>query len=253
MCSAMQPHKDRVALITGSSRGLGREVALQLAAQGASVVVNYHIDEEGGLETERLIREKNGSVLRVAADVSRPDEVDLLFDTILERLGRVDILVNNVGYPVTKLLQQSTLEDWEGLIATNLRSAFLCSKRVLPVMRGKRWGRIINIGSAAGMLGGVGQVMYSASKAGLIGLTRSTAREAISFGVTVNLVAPGFMSWEIGRPTKISFQAQRRLIPMGRLVEYSEVAALVVFLTSDPAGYMTGQQLFIDGGLSMSS
>lgn len=251
MCSQTGNHKGRVALVTGSSRGLGREIALQLAAQGASVVVNYHTDEEGGLETERRIREQSGSVTRIVADVSNLDEVDLMFDTILDRLGRLDILVNNVGFPVTKLLQQSTLEDWESLIATNLRSSFLCSKRALPVMRKARWGRIINIGSAAGMMGGVGQVMYAASKAGLIGLTRSVAREGVSFGVTANLVAPGFMSWEMGKPTKISFQAQRRLIPMGRLVEYPEVAALVVFLSSEPAGYMTGQQIFIDGGLSM--
>lgn len=247
-CTRLQ--EGRVALVTGSSRGLGREIAVQLAEQGASVVINYRTDEEGARETERLIEERQGTAMSVRADVSKAADVDLLFDEVVKGFGQLDILVNNAGYPVTKLLQQSTEEEWDGLMDTNLRGAFLCTKRGLPLMRKRRWGRIICIGSAAGTLGGIGQSMYSASKAGLIGFTRSVAREAVSFGITANLLAPGFMKMEMGKPTILSRRAQR-LIPMGRFAEHAEVAAVAVFLASPAASYITGQQIFVDGGLSI--
>jgi len=248
MCLQQQVHQGRVALVTGSSRGLGREVALQLAEQGATVVVHYRQDEIGAHETLQLIERGGGISDCVRGDVSDPNDIEGVFHEIEDRHGRLDIFVNNAGYPVTKFLQQSTNAEWDALIATNLRPAFICTRLALPMMRRNRWGRIIIVGSAAGALGGIGQSMYAASKGGLIGLTRSVARETAMFGITVNLLAPGFMVMEKGKPTILSGRA-RRLIPMGRYGEHKEVAAAAVFLASPEASYITGQVIFVDGGV----
>lgn len=251
MCGSNNALTGRVAIVTGSSSGLGREVAIQLAALGASVVVNYLKNREGAEETASAVKQRGGQALEVQADVSNEGDVKRLVAEAVTGFGRLDILVNNAGFPITKYLQYSTDEEWDKLLNTNLRGGFHCARQCFRHMQQGRWGRIVTVGSAAGHLGGLGQSMYAASKAGLLGLTRSIAREGSRFGITANLVAPGFMEMEMGKPTVLSGRAQR-LIPLGRFARHSEVAALIVFLCGDPAGYITGQQIFVDGGLCMS-
>lgn len=251
MCESGNFLSNRVAIVTGSSSGLGREIAVQLGRLGAAVVVNYLENPEGGELTAVTVREGGGRAITVQADVGNEADVKRMVSLAIAEFGRLDIVVSNAGFPVTKYLQYSTDEDWDSLFNTNLRGGFHCARECFRLMRRARWGRIIFVGSAAGALGGIGQSMYAASKAGLLGLTRSIAREGAPFGITVNLVAPGFMEMEMGKPTILSGRAQR-LIPLGRFARHSEVAAMVVHLCGDEAGYITGQQIFVDGGLSMS-
>ncbi|MHB8620053.1 MAG: 3-oxoacyl-[acyl-carrier-protein] reductase [Chloroflexota bacterium] len=242
--------EDRVAVITGASGALGSAAALRLAELGARVVANYHRDDAGALRCVAAIRESGGEGEPAQADVSTPAGADAIVKFALERFGRVDILVNNAGITRDGLALRMSEDDWDAVLDTNLKGAFLCAKAVLRPMLRQRWGRIVNVTSVAGLMGNPGQVNYSAAKAGMIGLTKSLAREVASRSVTVNAVAPGYIPsaiWDgVGDEAR---DAILRQVPMGRPGTPAEVAAAIAFFASEEASYVTGQVLAIDGGL----
>lgn len=244
--------KDKVALVTGGSRGIGRAISTTLAAAGATVVVNYKGNQATAEETVRTIAESEGQALAVQADISRPDEVDRLFKTALERFGRLDILVNNAGVTRDTLLLRMKEEDFDTVLNTNLRGVYLCTKAALRPMTKARSGRIINITSVVGLIGNPGQANYAAAKAGMIGFTKSAAREMASRNITVNAVAPGYIETELtGSLGEQIRSAVLETIPLGRLGVPQDVANVVCFLASDAAAYITGQTLTVDGGMVM--
>ncbi|GIP36765.1 3-oxoacyl-[acyl-carrier-protein] reductase FabG [Paenibacillus sp. J31TS4] len=242
----------KIALVTGASRGIGRAIALELAEAGADVVVNYAGSEAAADETVRLIEEKGRRSFKVKADVSSAEQVDAMVKQTLDEFGRLDILVNNAGITRDNLIMRMKEEEFDAVIATNLKGVFHCLKAVTRPMMKQRSGRIINISSVVGVLGNPGQANYVAAKAGVIGMTKSAARELASRGITVNAVAPGFiatdMTDKLNDETKASFVQQ---IPLGRLGQPEEIAKAVRFLASDDASYMTGQTIHIDGGMYM--
>ncbi|HEX3031553.1 MAG TPA: 3-oxoacyl-ACP reductase FabG [Bacillota bacterium] len=242
----------KVAIVTGSSRGIGRAIALRLAAEGASVVVNYAGSEAAALAVTEEIRAKGRQAITVRADVSNQEDVDQLIKTTLEAYGRIDILVNNAGITRDGLLARMKQEDWDLLMDTNLRSVFLCSKAVLRTMMKQREGSIINISSVVGLTGNGGQANYAASKAGIIGFTKSLAQEIGSRNITVNAVAPGFITTDM--TTDLGEAVQTELltkIPLGHLGTPEDVAGVVAFLASPDAKYITGQTISVDGGMVM--
>jgi len=246
------PLAGRIALVTGSSRGIGRAIALRLAAMGAKVVVNYRSDEAGAQETCALIGAAGGQALAVRADVSHEEDVERLFQETEARLGAVTILVNNAGTTNDRLIMQMKLEDFQQVLQTNLVSAFLCTKAALRPMLKARWGRIVNITSISGLMGQVGQANYAASKAGLIALTKSTAREVASRSITANAVAPGYVPTELTSNVSEEFKNYyMQITPLKRYGSADEIAATVAFLCSPDAGYITGQTIAVDGGISM--
>jgi len=243
----------RVAIVTGGSRGIGRAIAERLAGSGAAVVVNYRGNAAAAEATVATITAAGGTAIAIQGDVSQPEDVEHLVKTTLERFGRIDILVNNAGITRDTLLLRMKESDFDEVIATNLRGVFLCTRAVLRPMTKQRFGRIINITSVVGLTGNAGQANYAAAKAGILGFTKSTAREMARRGITVNAVAPGFIETEmtdaLNEETRKAILAT---IPLGRFGQPAEVAGLVCFLASDAGAYISGQTLTIDGGMVMS-
>jgi 3-oxoacyl-[acyl-carrier protein] reductase len=243
---------DKTAIVTGASRGIGRGIALELARRGAAVVVNYHASTPAAEEVVAQIIGGGGRAIPFQADVSSEEPVEALFKAASAEFGKVDILVNNAGITRDNLIMLMKADDFDSVIRSNLRSAWLCSKAAVRIMMRKRYGRIVNVTSISGLVGQAGQTNYSASKAGIIGLTKALAREVASRGITVNAVAPGFVLTDLTRdlPEELTHQLNT-LIPLGRWGEIDDVARAVAFLGSDDAAYITGHVLNVDGGMVM--
>ena len=241
----------KVALVTGASRGIGRAIAKYLAMAGATVIVNYRSSKEKAEELKSEIESLGGKALIFKCDVSNPDEVNSLREGISRSgLGKVTIVVNNAGITRDKLLKSMTLEDWDIVLNTNLRSVFLVTKAFLPDMILSRWGRIINVSSIVGLIGSAGQANYAASKAGIIGFTKSIAKEYARFGITANVVAPGYIETDMTAdlPEKVK-KGYISMIPVGRAGTPEEVAAAVLCLASPMASYVNGEVLNVNGGM----
>ena len=243
---------NKVAVVTGSSRGIGAGIAQLLAAQGAKVVVNHRNSPDGAEAVVAAIKDKGGEAVAIQADVSNGSQAEALIKSTIDTFGQIDILVNNAGTTRDKLIMKMKDEDWDVVLSSNLSSVYNCSKAVVRPMMKKRGGRIINITSVVGLTGQAGQTNYAASKAGIIGFTKSLAKEVGSRNITVNAIAPGFI------PTALTdvlpeqqIQAIIETTPVGRLGTVEEVAAAVLFLASDEAAFITGQVLSVDGGLVM--
>lgn len=242
----------QVAIVTGASRGIGREIATALAEAGANVVVNYMGNREKAEEVASQIKQLGREALIIQGDVSDSRQVDQLISQTLDHFGRIDILVNNAGITRDNLIMRMKEEDWDVVIDTNLKSVFLLGKAVSRQMMKQRYGRIINITSVVGVLGNAGQANYVAAKSGVIGLTKTLARELAARGITVNAVAPGFIETDMTAtlPEEVKKQLLDQ-IPLSRLGTPQDVAKLVKFLASEDASYMTGQVIHVDGGMVM--
>jgi 3-oxoacyl-[acyl-carrier protein] reductase len=245
----LQNLKDQVALVTGASRGIGKAIALSLASQGAKLIVNYARSSSAADAVVQEITEAGGEAIALQADVSKSDEVDTLIQNILDKFGTIDVLVNNAGITKDTLMLRMKLEDWQAVIDLNLTGVFLCTRAVSKIMLKRKKGRIINISSVSGLMGNIGQANYSAAKAGVIGLTKTLAKEFATRGITVNAVAPGFIATDMTNDLN-NTEDILKFIPLGRFGEAEEVAGMVRFLASDPsAAYITGQVFNVDGGM----
>jgi 3-oxoacyl-[acyl-carrier protein] reductase len=241
---------NRVAMVTGASRGIGRAIALRLAARGATVIAGARGDHAEAVVEE--IRAAGGTAERVAIDVTDAGRLQEVVTAIIERHGRVDVLVNNAGITRDQLLLRMKREDWDAVLDTNLTAAFTCCQAVIKPMIKQRWGRIINLTSVVGQSGNAGQANYAASKAGLIGFTKSLALELASRNITVNAVAPGLIETDMTRAVSASAHEEwAARIPLKRLGTPEDVAAAVEFLASDEAAYITGHVLAVNGGMYM--
>ena len=240
------------ALVTGASRGIGRAIALRLAAEGAGVVVNYHSGEDEAASVVSEITASGGRAIAFQASVASAEEANRLVDATVEALGGIDILVNNAGITRDNLLMRLSEDDWDAVLDTNLKGAFLCTKAAIRPMLRQRSGRIVNMSSIVAITGNPGQANYTAAKAGLIGFTKTIAREVASRGITVNALAPGFIETQMVEaiPEDLRKQILER-IPLGQFGTPDDVARSVVFLASDDGAYITGQVIGIDGGLSL--
>ncbi len=237
----------RVAIITGAARGIGQAVALRLAQAGACVVVT---DIDGSEPVAEEIRAMDRNSLALTANVSSAGEVSRLVETTLDAYGRVDILVNNAGITRDQILLRMSDEDWDRVINVNLKSVFLCTRAAMRPMLKQRWGRVINLASVVGVIGNAGQANYAASKAGIIGFTRSIAKEVASRGITVNAIAPGFIDTGMTRQlTESQKQELKQQIPSGYIGSPQDVAEAAAFLASEEARYITGQVLNVNGGM----
>lgn len=242
----------KVALVTGASRGIGRAIALELARQGAKVAVNYAGSEAKANEVVEEIKNMGGEAFAIQADVSDAKAVEQMVKAVLERFERIDILVNNAGITRDNLLMRMKEEEWDDVININLKGVFNCTKAVTRPMMKQRYGRIVNIASIVGVMGNPGQANYVAAKAGVIGLTKTAARELASRNITVNAVAPGFITTDMTERLSEEIKAEMlKQIPLARFGEPEDVAKVVTFLVSDAASYMTGQTLHVDGGMVM--
>ena len=242
----------KIALVTGASRGIGRQIALKLAGQGAFVIVNYNGSAAKAEETVKEIEVAGGKAEAVQCNVSDFEACGQMLTDVVAKHGRLDILVNNAGITRDNLLMKMSEEDFDAVISTNLKGVFNCVKHISRQMLKQRAGRIINISSVSGVLGYAGQANYCAAKAGVIGLTKSAARELASRGITVTAVAPGFITTEMTDVLSDSVKAAAtEQIPMKHFGSTEDIAAAVAFLASDEAGYITGQVLSVDGGMAM--
>ncbi|MGN7398805.1 3-oxoacyl-[acyl-carrier-protein] reductase [Cytobacillus praedii] len=242
----------KVALVTGASRGIGREIALGLAKQGADVVVNYSGSEERANQVVAEIKELGRNAIAVQCDVSNGESVGNMVKATIDTYGKLDILVNNAGITKDNLLMRMKEEEWDDVININLKGVFLCTKAVTRQMMKQRSGRIINISSIVGVSGNPGQANYVAAKSGVIGLTKTTAKELSSRGITVNAIAPGFITTDMtDKLTEDVKDQMLKQIPLARFGEPSDIANVVVFLASEDSRYMTGQTLHVDGGMVM--
>ena len=243
--------KDRIAVITGASRGIGRSIALALAAKGATIVA-VDMDQAATDAVVAELQAAGAKALAVVGNVTVPADVERMIDAATEAFGRVDILVNNAGITRDGLLMRMKDEDWDAVLNVNLKGAFLCTRAAFKVMSKQRYGRIINIASVVGQMGNAGQANYCASKAGLIGLTKSNARELAKRSITVNAVAPGFiataMTDALSEKVRDELTAQ---IPLERLGSADDIANAVVFLAGEQSGYITGHVLSVNGGMYM--
>lgn len=248
----MRKLEGKVAVVTGASRGIGRAIALKLADEGAKVVVNYSGSQAKAEEVVATIQENGGEAIAVQASVSQTEEVTALMDAAVKTFGSLDILVNNAGITRDNLIMRMKEDEWDDVLNTNLKGVFLCTKAVTRQMMKQRAGRIINISSIVGVAGNAGQANYVAAKAGVIGLTKTTAKELASRNILVNAIAPGFIETEMTEqlPEDIK-QGMLTQIPLAKLGQPEDIAKAVAFLASDDANYMTGQTLHIDGGMVM--
>lgn len=249
----LQNLRGQVAIVTGASRGIGKAIALELATQGATIIVNYASSSRAAEALVEEITSAGGTALALQADVSQAEQVDALFSSAMEKCDRLDILVNNAGITRDTLLLRMKLEDWQAVIDLNLTGVFLCTRAASKIMLKRRSGRIINITSVAGQMGNPGQANYSAAKAGVIGFTKTIAKELASRGITVNAVAPGFIATDM--TSKLNNTEEiLKFIPLNRYGQPEEVAGMVRFLAADPAAaYITGQVFNVDGGMVMAS
>ena len=240
----------KVALITGASRGIGKEIALELSRLGAEVFINYSSSDEKAAEVLNSIKNLGGKAHKLKFDVSKEDSVSLAFEEIIKINGTIDILINNAGITRDGLLMRMKSEQWDDVLNTNLKGVFLCTKYASKFMMKKRSGSIVNISSVVGIIGNPGQANYSAAKAGVIGFTKTCAKEFASRGINVNAIAPGFIETEMTE--KLNTEEILKVIPLGKLGSCTQIANLVSFLVSSDAGsYITGQTISIDGGMSI--
>jgi 3-oxoacyl-[acyl-carrier protein] reductase len=245
--------RGRVAIVTGGTRGIGRAVAFRLAAEGVNLAISYHSNDDAAEETAEKIREIEALRCELfKGDVSSPGDVEALFKGVSEAYGGVDILVNNAGITRDNLMMRMKEEEFDEVLRTNLKGTYLCTRAALRPMVRARWGRIVNVSSVVGLVGNAGQANYAASKAGIIGFTKSVAREVAQRGITVNAVAPGYVETELtgSLPEQVKDQI-RDQVPIGRFAEPGEVAEVVAFLAGEAAGYVTGQTIAVDGGMTM--
>lgn len=242
----------KIALVTGASRGIGRAIALQLAAEGAKVVVNYAGNAKAAEEVINEITAFGGEAFAYQCDVASGESVDAMIKETVSRFGRIDILINNAGITRDTLLMRMKEADWDDVLATNLKGIFLCTKAVSRLMMKQKSGRIVNMTSVVGLTGNAGQANYAAAKAGVIGFTKSVAKELASRGITVNAVAPGFISTDMTAALADGVKDEMaKNIPLARLGLPEDVAKAVAFLVSDSASYITGQTINVDGGMVM--
>ena len=242
----------RVAIVTGGGRGIGRAVAVRLAEEEADVAISYRSNDETAERTAEEVRATGVRCELFKGDVASPEDVEALVKGVGDAFGRIDILVNNAGLTRDNLMMRMKEEEFDDVIATNLKGTYLCTRAVLRPMIRARWGRIVNVSSVVGLVGNPGQANYAASKAGIIGFTKSVAREVAQRGITANVVAPGYVETELtgSLPEKVK-QAIKVGVPAGRFGEAEEVAEVVAFLAGEGAGYVTGQTVAVDGGMTM--
>jgi 3-oxoacyl-[acyl-carrier protein] reductase len=242
----------RVAVVTGGGRGIGRAVALRLANEGASVAISYRSNDGAAENAAEEVRATGVRCEIFKGDVASPDDVRALFEGVNDAFGCIDILVNNAGLTRDNLMMRMKEQEFDAVIATNLKGTYLCTRAALRPMIRARWGRIVNVSSVVGLVGNAGQANYAASKAGIIGLTKSVAREVAQRGITANVVAPGYVETELtgSLPEQVKDRI-REQVPAGRFGEAEEVAEVVAFLAGEGAGYVTGQTVAVDGGMTM--